>query len=323
MAVYTHLSAEDLAALIAQYNVGELVSAKGIAEGVSNSNWIVETTGHDGSGARFILTMYERRIDLAELPFFLDLLDHLSSHGLPVPHTIHDRQGASWRMFDQDKAVALIEYLPGVSVDRPTPQQAHAVGASLAQMHIAALEFGETREDKLNVLHNLAALENCSEELSRIDPRLPEMIERGQRVHRDCPTSLPETIIHSDLFPDNVLMLGNRVTGLIDFYFACNGAMAYDLAVTHAAWCFDRDGSKFHADVGDALMRGYASVRPLEPRETMAMPVLAQAACLRFVASRAQDWIDTPLDAHVTRKDPMDFVRRWDVYAELGDHLFA
>ncbi len=323
MAVYTHLSAEDLAALIAQYDVGELLSAKGIAEGVSNSNWMLETTGPDGNGARFILTMYERRIELAELPFFLDLLDHLSSHGLPVPHTIHDRQGASWRMFDDDKAVALIEYLPGVSIDRPTPRQAHAVGASLAEMHLAAQSFGKTRANRLDVARNLTALESCGEELARINPRLPEMIARGEQVLRDWPTLLPQTIIHSDLFPDNVLMLGDTVTGLIDFYFACNGAMAYDLAVTHAAWCFDRDGSQFHAEIGDALMRGYASVRPLEPRETTAMPVLAQAACLRFVASRAQDWIDTPSDAHVTRKDPMDFVRRWDVYAELGDRLFA
>jgi homoserine kinase type II len=323
MAVYTHLSAEDLAALIAQYDVGELVSAKGIAEGVSNSNWMVETTGQDGNGARFILTMYERRIELAELPFFLDLLDHLSSHGLPVPHTIHDRHGASWRMFDEDKAVALIEYLPGVSVDRPTPRQAYAVGASQAELHIAAQAFGKTREDRLNVLSNLSALENCSDELLRIDPRLADMIARGQRVHRDWPASLPETIIHSDLFPDNVLMLGDTVTGLIDFYFACHGAMAYDLAVTHAAWCFERDGSTFHPEIGSALLSGYQSVRPLEPREVMAMPILAQAACLRFVASRTQDWIETPPDAHVMRKDPMDFVRRWDVYAEMGDRLFA
>lgn len=323
MAVYTHLSAEDLAALIAQYDVGALVSAKGIAEGVSNSNWMLETTGRDGNGARFILTMYERRIELAELPFFLDLLDHLSSCGLPVPHTIHDRQGASWRMFDDDKAVALIEYLPGVSVDRPTPRQAYAVGASLADMHIAAQSFAKSRKDRLNVLNNLTALESCSVELPNIDPRLADMIDRGRQVYRDWPALLPETIIHSDLFPDNVLMLGDTVTGLIDFYFACHGAMAYDLAVTHAAWCFDRDGSKFHADVGGAMLAGYQSVRPLEPRESIAMPILAQAACLRFVASRAQDWIDTPPDAHVTRKDPMDFVRRWDVYAEMGDRLFA
>jgi len=323
MAVYTHLSAEDLAALIAEYDVGQLVSAKGIAEGVSNSNWLIETTGSDGAGARFILTMYERRIELADLPFFLDLLDHLSAKGAPVPRTIHDRQGASWRDLD-GKAVALIEYLPGVSVDHPTPQQAHAVGAALAEIHLAAQDFTAQRPNDLNAATNLATLERCGvPALKQIDDALPAIIAKGRELLSAWPEDLPRSIIHSDLFPDNVLMLGERVTGLIDFYFACSDAMAYDLAVTHAAWCFDRSGRTFNADVGAALIAGYQSIRPLEYAEKHALPVLAKAACLRFVASRAEDWIDTPADAHVTRKDPMDFVRRWDSYAEMGDQAFA
>jgi len=307
MAVYTTLGAETLAELVAAYDVGELVSAKGIAEGVSNSNWLIETRRSNGRShgatSRFILTMYERRIDVNELPFFLDLLDHLAAHGCAVPATIHDREGASLRNID-GKAVALIQFLPGVSPSRPTPAQAEAVGAALAKVHLAGRDFPGKRAD-------------------RLDPALPEALALAAEVAARWPTDLPRSIIHSDLFPDNVLMLGQEVTGLIDFYFACDGLMAYDLAVTHAAWCFDKPGGLFDAALGEALVAGYESVRLLDHAERAALPLLAQGACLRFVASRAEDWLDTPPGAQVQRKDPMDFVRRWRFYREQGDAIFA
>lgn len=318
MAVYTHLGAEELARLIAAYDVGDLVSAKGIAEGVSNSNWLVETTR-----GRFILTMYERRIDTAELPFFLGLLDHLSDHGCAVPRTIHDRDGAAFRTIE-GKAVALIEFLPGVSPTRPTPAQARAVGAALASVHLAGLAFGQERINRLDPAFSCNALEQTDQTaLGSIDPAMPETVAMAQAVAKSWPGDLPRSVIHSDLFPDNVLMLGDRVTGMIDFYFACTDAMAYDLAVTHAAWCFDKRGETFDPALGKALVEGYECVRPLEGRERQELPLLAQGACLRFVASRTEDWLDTPADALVTRKDPMDFVRRWRFYAENGAQVFA
>lgn len=323
MAVYTHLSAETLSDLIEGYDVGALVSAKGIAEGVSNSNWLIDTTGAEGQGARFILTMYERRIEQADLPFFLDLLDFLSCCGLPVPRTIHSRAGRSWQLID-GKAVALIEFLPGVSVDRPNASQARAVGGALAKMHGAAQNFALSRVNPLDIDNTHRTLSACGPDaLVRIDARLPETIGMAADLAGQWNHGLPTSIIHSDLFPDNVLMLGNDVTGLIDFYFACEGAMAYDLAVTHAAWSFDRQGRQFRPEIGKAIVEGYEAVRPLERSERSAMPDLAQGACLRFVASRAEDWLDTPIDAHVTRKDPMDFVRRRDFYAEAGSEAFA
>jgi homoserine kinase type II len=323
MAVYTQLSAEVLADLIAEYDVGELVSAKGIAEGVSNSNWLVETTGSEPNGKRFILTMYERRIDTAELPFFLDLLDHLAANGCPVPRTIHDRAGASSRMV-HGKAVALIEFLPGVSVGHPTPQQAHSVGRVLAEMHATAQDFAGSRANDLDPYASARVLAECGEaDLAGIDPALPAMIPIAQEVAENWPGDLPQSIIHSDLFPDNVLMLGDTVSALIDFYFACNDAMAYDLAVTHAAWSFSGDGQDYRPEVGEALLDGYESVRPLSPPERDALPLLAQGAALRFISSRAQDWIDTPVDALVTKKDPMDFVRRLDFYRREGKDVFS
>ena len=318
MAVYTHLGAEDLARLVAEYDVGELVSAKGIAEGVSNSNWLIETTR-----ARYILTMYERRIDTADLPFFLGLLDHLSDAGCPVPRTIHDRSGAAWRTIGK-KALAVIEFLPGVSPTAPDPAQVRAVGAALAQMHLAAKDFPMTRTNDLGPQDTLAILRQCGRDaLASIDGALPTILETGEGIVGNWPDGLPTSIIHSDLFPDNVLMLGDRVTGMIDFYFACSGAMAYDLAVTHAAWCFDGSGGQGDPALGAALIEGYKTLRPLSDHERTALPLLAQGACLRFIASRAQDWLDTPADALVHRKDPMDFVRRLEFYRANGQSAFA
>jgi homoserine kinase type II len=322
MAVYTHLGAEDLARLIAQYDVGELVSAKGIAEGVSNSNWLVETTGKDGAGARFILTLYERRIDYADLPYFLDLLDHLAGKGCPVPRTMHDRNGDSFRM-EAGKAAALIEFLPGVSPTRPTPAQARSIGAVLANLHLAAQDFPATRANGMDFAASAAILGACgAERLATIHPDLPAMLGHARDADALDLSALPQSQTHTDLFPDNVLMLGDKVTGLIDFYFACTGPMVLDLAVTHAAWCFDT-ANAYRADCGAALVEGYQSVRQLTPEERALFPEVAKGACLRFVASRAEDWLETPDDALVTRKDPMQFVERWRFYDAAGDTLLA
>ncbi len=329
MAVYTHLGADDFASLVAEYDVGGLVSAKGIAEGVSNSNWLVETTGSagavDASGVpqtRFILTMYERRIDLDDLPFFLGLLDHLAASGSPVPRTIHDRAGNAFRMVG-GKAVALIEFLPGVSIENPSEAQAHAVGRALAGVHLASAGLAATRTNDLRPADWQALFEQCSDHLQEIDPGLPAAVARYlPRLLASWPDDLPQATIHADLFPDNVLMLGNRVTGLIDFYFACTDIAAYDLAVTHAAWCFSDGGRVFRPEIGASLMSGYETVRPLSGAERSALPLLAQGAAMRFAATRAFDWINTPPDALVERKDPMDFVRRLEFYAENSQSAF-
>ncbi len=323
MAVYTHLGAEQLAALIHEYDVGHLVSAKGIAEGVSNSNWLIETTGSGSGGERFILTMYERRIDLADLPFFLGLLDHLSAKGSPVPRTIHDRVGNASRLVD-GKAVALIEFLPGMSIDHPTAAQAQAVGRALAGIHLASADFAATRKNDLRPNDWQQIFDQCGARLGDIDPALPDIVMNClPRLISEWPEHLPRATIHADLFPDNVLMLGDEVTGLIDFYFACTDIAAYDLAVTHAAWSFRTVDGVYRPEIGAALIAGYQEVRNLSENEKLALPLLAQGAAMRFVATRAFDWINTPDDALVKRKDPMDFARRMNFYAEAGQSPFT
>ena len=317
MAVYTQLGAEALGALIAEFDVGELRMAKGIAEGVSNSNWLIETTGKDGGGSRFILTMYEYRIELGDLPFFLSLLDHLAAKGCPVPRTIHDRSGGLYRKIG-DKAVALIEFLPGVSVSSPTPAQASAVGSALAQMHVAAADFPASRANGMDLTEWQRLASECSSEgLRSIDPALADLVAcELPALTASWPSDLPRGVIHADLFTDNVLMLGANVTGLIDFYFACTDLIAYDVAVTHAAWCFDNEGRNFAADLSAALLAGYEAVRPLSTAERAALPILARGAALRFTMSRAYDWLNTPPGALVVKKDPMAFARRLQFYAD-------
>ncbi|MFC4254580.1 homoserine kinase [Altererythrobacter xixiisoli] len=318
MAVYTTLSAAELSALISHYDVGDLISAKGIAEGVSNSNWLIETTSN-----RYILTMYENRIELSDLPFFLGLLDHLADNGSPVPRTIHDRDGAAFRMIGE-KAVALTEFLPGVSIDVPTAQQARAVGAALAGLHDHAADFPGQRPNSMGMAEWQRLFAACGTEgLSRIDPALPELVATELAwLATNWPQDLPRGVIHADLFPDNVLLLGENVSGLIDFYFACTDTIAYDLAVTHAAWSFEKDGT-FREDVSRNLIEGYLSQRTLSEAEWQALPVLARGAAIRFIATRAYDWLHTPADALVMRKDPMDFARRLRFYAAQGSTVFA
>ena len=323
MAVFTHLGAEQLARLIAAYDVGALRSAKGIAEGVQNSNWLIETEGRDGTGSRFILTMYESRTEVSELPFFLGLMDHLSAHDCPVPATIHDRDGATHRVHE-GKTVALIEFLPGVSVSEPTPAQALAVGKELARVHLAGADFALARANTMGPQNWRELIARCPDgALAGIDPALAALVARElPELLAQWPADLPRSVIHADLFPDNVLMLGETVSGLIDFYFACTDITAYDVAVTHAAWCFDGTGTRFDAALSDALLTGYENVRPLSAAERAAMPLLARGAAMRFLASRAHDWFHTAEDALVTRKDPMAFARRLEFYC-ANPQVFA
>ena len=319
MAVYTHVPAEEIDAFLTRYDAGRLVSAKGIAEGVENSNYLLETTGaygDSGSGNhRYILTLYEKRVDEADLPFFMDLLDHLSARGCLVPRFIADREGRRLQQLS-GRPACLIEFLTGISVTEPTPAQARAAGVALGELHKAAQGFAGQRRNALDKQgwHMLAA--KCGEDLDLIEPGLAARIA-AELAYLDAhwPADLPHSVIHADLFPDNVLMLGNEVTGLIDFYFSCTDIRAYDLAVTHSAWVFSNDGATWFGDRAAALGAGYRQAHGLTDAERAAFPTLCRGAALRFLLTRAYDWINTPADALVTRKDPLAYLRRLDFYA--------
>ncbi len=310
MAVYTQVSAEAAKSLLTDYDVGRLMSLKGIAEGVENSNYLLET-----ERSRFILTLYENRVDPADLPYFHDLLAHLHEAGCPVPRFIEDRNG-QWLKTLHGKKACLIEFLAGVSVSQPTSDQASAVGEALAKMHLAVADFDVTKVNPLGQSAWRALFDRC-------DSAAAETLSKGLALdiasecdwlEQNWPKDIPVCAVHTDLFPDNVLFCGDTVGGLIDFYFACSDFRAYDLAVTHAAWSFSNDGKVYDAVIGDALLSGYAGVIELTSAEKKAFPILARGASLRFLLTRLYDWINTPAGAMVTRKDPLAFYRRLQFY---------
>lgn len=312
MAVYTRVGAEEIEAFLEKFDVGHLTSAKGIAEGVENSNYLIET-----EQSRFILTLYEKRVDTQDLPFFIDLLDHLSEKKCPVPPMIADRDGQKIQQLC-GKSACLIKFLPGVSVTTPTTAQAHAAGEALGAMHAAVADFDHRRANDMDHGGWGKLADDCGPGgLNAIEAGLNDLVHAElDWLDANWPDHLPQAVIHADLFPDNVLMLDDRVTGIIDFYFSCTDIRAFDVAVTHAAWCFSEDGTMFDASVAKALLDGYTDSFGLTSEERSALPLLARGASLRFLLSRAYDWINTPADALVTRKDPTAFLNRLKYYQD-------
>ncbi len=304
MAVYTEVPDDDLARFIASYELGELLSYKGIAEGVENTNYLV----HTGKGPYF-LTLYEKRVAPADLPFFLGLMEHLAKAGLNCPTPVRDAKGRVLRRL-AGKPAALITFLEGVWIRRPQPRHCGAVGQAMAHLHLAGRSFGLHRANALGLADWRPLFERFRPRAEEIGPGLSAAIAQElDDLEANWPADLAQGIIHADLFPDNVFFLGDELSGLIDFYFACNDALAYDIAVTLNAWCFETDHS-FNVTKGQALLKGYQSVRPLDPAECRALPLLARGAALRFLLTRAYDWLNTPSGAVVSRKDPHEYLRR-------------
>lgn len=309
MAVYTRVGAEDMASFLDLYGVGPLKSAKGIAEGVENSNYLV-----DAAGGRFILTLYEKRVDHRDLPFFIALIDHLAENNLPVPRILADLTGQHVQTLS-GRPACLIQFLEGVSVSRPSSRQAFATGAALARLHQASSDFAGGPPNPLSINGWRQLADRVGDRFDQIMPGLADEVSSELAfLSTHWPSGLPQSIIHADLFPDNVLMTGDTVSGIIDFYFACRDVTAYDFAITHGAWCFSNDGSTYLPALAAALGKGYQQERPLNAAELAALPVLARGSALRFLLTRSLDWLETPPDALVARHDPLAYHRRLSFY---------
>jgi len=304
MAVYTEVSDEELTTFIASYGLGELLSFKGIAEGVENTNYVIHT-----ARGPFILTLYEKRVAREDLPFFLGLMEHLAARGVSCPTPVRDNEGRNLKELS-GRPAALVTFLEGFWVRRPTAAHCAAVGRALAQMHMGGEGFSLKRANALGPAGWRPLFERFADKAGEIAPDLDRLIESELRfLDGGWPTGLGEGVIHADLFPDNVFFLGERLSGLIDFYFACNDALAYDVAVCLNAWCFEKDLS-FNITKGRAFLKGYTELRPLSEAERQAMPTLARGAALRFLLTRAYDWLNTPKQALVSPKNPLEYVRR-------------
>ena len=314
LAVYTDFSDEEFAAFMAGYDLGPVLSVKGIAEGVENSNYLLATRS-----GQFILTLYEKRVDAADLPFFLGLMEHLAAHGINCPLPVADRSGSALGRLS-GRPAAIVTFLSGLWVRRPRAEHCAAVGKALAELHLAGEGFSLTRRNALSVSGWRPLFEMCD---GRAD-EVAAAARRGDRARarssssRCWPRHLPQGVIHADLFPDNVFFLNNALSGLIDFYFACNDMLAYDVAVCINAWCFEPDVS-LNVTKARGLLANYAAVRPLSPDETAALPLLCRGAALRFLLTRLYDWLTVPDGALVVKKDPLEYYKKLRFHRGVGD----
>lgn len=304
MAVYTDITEAELAAFLDGYEIGGLLSYKGIAEGTENSNFVLHT-----EAGPFILTLYEKRVERADLPFFLGLMEHLAQRGVSCPLPVRDRKGEMTGEL-AGRPAAIITFLEGMWPRRPTAAHCRAVGEALARLHVAGADFTLARPNALSLQGWRTLWDGCVARADEVEPGLGAEVAADFAVlEAGWPRDLPAGVIHADLFPDNVFFLGDRLSGLIDFYFACNDFLAYDLATCLNAWCFERDHA-FNLTKGTALLAGYQSVRPLRPAEIEALPLLARGSALRFMLTRLYDWLHGPDGALVMKRDPMEYVRK-------------
>jgi homoserine kinase type II len=304
MAVYTDVPDDELRAFIAEYDIGEVNSCKGIAEGVENSNYLLRA-----GGGTYILTLYEKRVAPGDLPFFIALMEHLAAQGIACPTPVKGRDGMALRRLC-GRPAAIITFLDGMWPRRIQPYHCAGVGGALAQLHRAGAGFALRRPNNLSVTGWRGLYDTCRARADELRPGLAaEIGAELDALERCWPDALPMGVIHADLFPDNVFFRGEQVSGLIDFYFACTDAFAYDLAVCLNAWCFESDGS-FNVTKARLMLASYRAQRPLDAAEFAALPLLARGSALRFLLTRLYDWLHHPAGAFVRPKDPLEYLQK-------------
>jgi homoserine kinase type II len=304
MAVYTDVSDDDLRSFVAAYDIGEVVSCKGIAEGVENSNYLLRT-----ESANYILTLYERRVDPADLPFFIGLMEHLAAAGIACPTPLHGRDGIALRRLC-GRPAAIVTFLDGMWPRSIHPHHCAGLGEALARLHLAGSTFPRSRPNNLSVAGWHGLFEACRDRADTVRPGLAaELASDLAALEAAWPDDLPRGVIHADLFPDNVFFHGRKLSGLIDFYFACTDFLAYDLAICLNAWCFETDGG-FNVTKARLMCDAYRVVRPLAAAELAALPLLARGSAMRFLLTRLYDWLNQPVGAMVRPKDPLEYVHK-------------
>ncbi len=318
MAVYTEVTDDAVTAFLADYELGTLVAFRGIAEGVENSNFQLRTTAGD-----FILTLYERRVDPAELPWFLGLMEHLAARGITCPQPVRARDGEALRHL-AGRPACITTFLPGVWPRRVQPSHCGPLGDALAALHLAGATYAPERPNALGPPGWSALLARCLPRADEVQPGLAAQLTAAlERILAAWPAILPRGHIHADLFPDNVFFLDGKLSGLIDFYFAATDLLAYDVAVCLNAWCFEPDMG-FNVTKARALLRGYSERRALSAAERAALPVLCQGAAIRFLLTRLFDWVNTPAGALVTRKNPLEYLGRLRFHlAARDEHAYG
>jgi len=313
MAVYTHLSDEEIRKFLTEYDIGQLLNFSEIAEGVENSNFLLTTSSN-----KYILTLYEKRVDPHDLPFFLKLLSHLASSGLSCPLPVEARDGKALRTLG-GKPAAIVTYLQGSWPRQTTLDQCKALGSTMAMMHEFGKSFQGIRKNALTLTAWRPLLDSCRLPEREVYINLfNELNQELKWLEANWPKSLPSGIIHADLFPDNVFFKDDNLSGVIDFYFACNDFLAYDIAVCINAWCFD-ENELFNFKKSSCILSAYNEMRTLSKEEVASLPVLIRGSAIRFLLTRLYDWLNHPEDALVKPKDPMSYLKKLRFHQQVSD----
>jgi homoserine kinase type II len=312
MAVYTDVPDDELRVFVGEYDIGEVVSCKGIAEGVENSNFLLRT-----DSGTFILTLYEKRVAPRDLPFFIGLMEHLASAGIACPTPVHGRDGIALRVLC-GRPAAIVTFLDGMWPRRIKPFHCAALGGAMAALHRASTSFAMSRPNTLSLAGWRELFEACRGRADEVSPGLAaELAGEIDGLEAAWPRDLPSGVIHADLFPDNVFFRGEAVSGIIDFYFACTDFFAYDVAIGLNAWCFEADFS-FNVTKARLLLSNYRAVRPISAAELAALPLLARGSALRFLLTRLYDWLNQPAGAMVRPKDPLEYLQKLRFHRSVG-----
>jgi len=317
MAVYTKLSEKELKEFFSKYNLGELLNYKEIKEGIENTNYFIQT-----EKGKFILTLYEKRVEEKDLPFFISLMRNLFDKNFPSPEPIINKNGNYISEISEKKA-AVVSFLDGYAKKILNPNDCYEVGINTAKLHLITKNLSGKRENKLSINSWRKIYNKVKKDCSKIHPNLPKVIEKNlDEIEKNWPKNIPSGIIHADLFSDNILFKNNRLTGIIDFYFSCNDFYAFEIAICLNALCFEgiNENLSFNVTKAKKFIDGYNSIRKISEDEKKSLKILCQGAAMRFLLTRVFDYLNLVEGAVVKVKDPIEYLKRLEFHNDVNSY---
>jgi len=317
MAVYTKLSADELKDFFSKYDLGKLINHKEIKEGIENTNYFTQT-----ENGKFILTLYEKRVDEKDLPFFISLMKNLFDKNFPCPNPIINKNG-NYISEIKNKKAAVISFLNGTAKKILSPNECYQVGIYTAKLHSITKDLTGKRKNKLSVNSWREIYNKIRNDCSKIHKNLPKIIEKNlNEIENNWPKNIPSGIIHADLFPDNIFFNGNKLSGIIDYYFSCYDYYAFEIAICLNALCFEGQNQNLSFNVTKAkkFIDGYSSIRALTEEEKKSLKVLCQGAATRFLLTRVFDYLNLTEGAIVKIKDPVEYLKRLEFHDNVKNY---
>ncbi len=316
MAIYTKISSKDILSIEKNYNLGKIVSFKGIKKGIENTNYLLKT-----KDKKFILTLFERRVQKKDLPFFMNLMDKLSKYKINCPKPQKNKRG-SFLIKIKNKTASIVSFVEGKDKLKLNPKNCYEIGKNIAKFHRASKKIKLYRRNSLSLKDWPKLLNNIGNKSKIISPNLSSLMKNSfLQIKNNWPKNLPHGIIHADLFIDNIFFKKNKFHGYIDFYFACNDFLIYEIAICINALCFDKKNNKFvfNKKKSKNLIKGYSKIRKFSTKEKKALNVLCRGAALRYLLTRTYDYLNTPKSAVIKIKNPREYIQKLKVHNQFNN----